>query len=138
MPEANANGKSAILIHNPALGKSCDKDEDDKDGVQRCVESSYQVHDIMFFLFTTDVVILYHLYVFLAAVASNKVIYKLRTGRHYCQGFIALLVFLIMTHSAPADIWNHPQACRHMLAGISKCASLLCKCCCKPPCPHFS
>jgi hypothetical protein len=30
MPEANANGKSTILIHNPALGKSCDKD-----GVQR-------------------------------------------------------------------------------------------------------
>jgi hypothetical protein len=35
MPEANANGKSTILVHNPALGTSCDKDEDDKDGVQR-------------------------------------------------------------------------------------------------------
>jgi hypothetical protein len=45
---------------------------------------------------------------------------------------------LIMTHSAPADIWTHPQACRHMLAGISRCASLLCKCCCKSVCPHFS
>jgi hypothetical protein len=134
MLEANANGNSAILIHNPALVRAVTKMRMTK----MVFRGKCKAHIKSMTSCSSFPQLMYHLYVFLAAVASNEVIYKQRTGRHYCQGFIALLVFLIMTHSAPAYIWTCPQACRHMLAGISRCASLLCKCCCKSLCPHFS